>query len=168
MKSKILFLDLSTKSTGWCVAIDGTLKEYGCITAYSTDVINRIYKIKNEVVEIIKKYDIRRIVCEEVRRDGTNSHTGKVLMWLQAAIAFAAHDIDEYITVEYLEVSTWRSKINLKIGPGVKRDNLKEQSKNYVLNKYEIDANDDVCDSICMMDAYFVKNKEPDVIYFGQ
>ena len=89
-------------------------------------------------------------------------------MWLQAAIAFAAHDINKFIEIEYIEVVTWRSKINLKIGRGIKRDNLKEQSKNYVLNKYNIEANDDVCDSICLMDAYFVDNKEQEYVYFGQ
>ena len=46
---KILALDLSTKSTGYAVYDDNKLIEYGCITASSTDFINRIQKIIQEL-----------------------------------------------------------------------------------------------------------------------
>lgn len=44
---KILSLDLSTKSSGWCVGEDGVIKSYGCITASSKDVIQRIIKMRS-------------------------------------------------------------------------------------------------------------------------
>ena len=39
----ILSLDLSTKSSGWAYFEDGILKDHGCITSSSTDLIKRIY-----------------------------------------------------------------------------------------------------------------------------
>ena len=40
---KILFLDLSTHSTGWAVADqDGELLDYGCIQSDDTDLLKRI------------------------------------------------------------------------------------------------------------------------------
>ena len=41
----ILSLDLSTKSSGWAYFENGELKDHGCITSASTDLIKRIYKI---------------------------------------------------------------------------------------------------------------------------
>ena len=35
----ILSLDLSTKSSGWAYFEDGILKDHGCITSSSTDLI---------------------------------------------------------------------------------------------------------------------------------
>ena len=46
---KILALDLSTKSTGYAVYNEDKLVDYGCITASSTDFINRIQKIIKEL-----------------------------------------------------------------------------------------------------------------------
>ena len=44
---KILSLDLSTKSSGWCVGEDGVIKSHGYITASSKDVIQRIIKMRS-------------------------------------------------------------------------------------------------------------------------
>jgi len=50
----ILFLDLSTKSTGWCIGKDKKIIAYGCITASSTNVLKRISVITEQIDEIIK------------------------------------------------------------------------------------------------------------------
>jgi hypothetical protein len=44
---KILFLDLSTKSTGYAIGEDGKLITYGCITSSSKDVLKRITIMRN-------------------------------------------------------------------------------------------------------------------------
>ena len=51
-----LALDLSTKSTGWAVFQDGTIIDYGFITATSTDLVVRIQKIVIGLKPIIEKY----------------------------------------------------------------------------------------------------------------
>ena len=48
----ILSLDLSTKSSGWAVFEDKKLKEYGCITSASTDLVKRIYIMRDGIKEI--------------------------------------------------------------------------------------------------------------------
>jgi len=37
---------------------------------------------------------------------------------------------------------------------------LKKADIAYVKNKYNISANDDVCDAICLMDAYYLKDAD--------
>ena len=153
---EILSLDLSTHSSGYAFGQDGILKDHGCITAYSKDVIKRIIKMRDELSEIIKINKINKIVMEQVRPE-YNSHTNKVLMWLQAAIVIAAYEIDSSIEFQFIGASTWRAALKIKQGRGVKRNTLKSQDIQYVQNKYNIKVNDDQADAICIFDAYWQK-----------
>ena len=51
---KILFLDLSTKSTGWAVGEDGKLIDYGCVTSSSSSVFKRINIVQTKINELIE------------------------------------------------------------------------------------------------------------------
>lgn len=156
----ILALDLSTKSSGWSVSIDNKLFDYGCIQSGSSDIVKRILIMKNTLIDIIKKYNIEQIVAEEVRTDYQNAHTYKMLTWLQGVVVLAAYEINPKIKFEYLQPSSWRSTIGIHTGRGIKRESLKEADMRYVKDKYTIVANDDICDSICILDAYLKKQKE--------
>ena len=154
----ILAIDASSKSSGWSVFEDGKLKEYGCITASSTDLIKRIQKMTNGFNEILQKYQIDKIILEEVRPDtGFNSNTNvwKALTWLQAAIAFLVHDNYPKTEIEYIYPSSWRSKIGIHTGRGIKRETLKEADIRYVKENFNIDVNDDIADSICINCSYW-------------
>jgi Holliday junction resolvasome RuvABC endonuclease subunit len=102
MNNNILALDLSTKSTGYSVSDGEKLLDYGCITSASLNNITRIYVMRDAVAALIKKYNIKTVVVEEVRTDYKNAHTYKLLTWLQAAIVFCAYDIDKKIEIEYI------------------------------------------------------------------
>ena len=80
---KILSLDLSTHSSGWAFFEGETLKDYGCITATSSDLINRISKITKELKEILDKYSpIDKIILEEVRPDGRGYGVGNLQTYI--------------------------------------------------------------------------------------
>ena len=153
---KILTLDLSTKQSGWCVGSDGSLESHGCIAASSKDVIKRIIKMRDQLSEIIKNNKIDKIVMQQVRPE-YNSHTNKVLMWLQAIIVVAAYQIDPKIECQFISASQWRAALKIKQGRGIKREQLKPQDIQYVQNKYGIKVNDDEADAICIFDAYWQK-----------
>lgn len=155
----ILFLDLSTKSSGWCVAKEGELIDYGCITSSSQNVLKRITIIVNGIQKIVEKYNIVKIVAEEVRTDYKNVHTYKVLNWIQGITLYKAFQFFPEIEYEFIQPSSWRSKIGIHTGRGIKREELKKADIEYVKNKYNINANDDVCDAICLKDAYYIKEK---------
>lgn len=150
---KILSLDLSTKSTGWCIGQNQFIISYGCITASSKDVMKRIIKIRDELSQIIKENKVQKIIMEQVRPD-FNSHTGKILMWLQGIITMAAYEINSKIEYDFIGASTWRATLKIKQGRGIKRNDLKPQDIQYVKNKYNITVNDDEADAICIFDAY--------------
>ena len=154
---KILSLDLSTKSSGWCVGQNGSLESHGCITASSRDVVKRIIKMRDELSKLIKDNKINKIIMEEVRPQ-YNSHTNKVLMWLQAVIVVAAYQINPSIDCYFIGASSWRATIKIKQGRGIRREQLKPQDIQYVQDKYKISVNDDQADAICIFDAYWEKN----------
>lgn len=93
---------------------------------------------------------------EEVRPD-YNSHTNKVLMWLQAAIVIAAYEINPKIKCSFVGASEWRAALSIQQGRGVKRETLKPRDIQYVKDKYNIKVNDDEADAICIFDAYWSK-----------
>ena len=55
---KLLSLDLSTKSSGWAIFADGDLKNHGCITSSSTDLIKRIHIMADAIDEILQNNEI--------------------------------------------------------------------------------------------------------------
>ena len=158
---KLLSLDISTHSTGWAIFEDGILKEYGCITSASTDLIKRIHIITNGVEEIFNKYKIDKIIVEEVRPEmGTqNIKTHRALLWCQASIAFLAHDKSK-LELEYIYPSEWRKVCGIKTGSGVRRDALKPKDIAFVKEKFNLDVNDDIADAIGIGYAYITKQKD--------
>lgn len=155
----ILALDLSTRSSGYAIGTDNILEKHGFISASNTNPIKRIIKMRDQLAKIIKTYNIKKIIMEQVRPE-YNSHTMKILMWLQAAIAIAAYEIDPQIQCEFIGASSWRAQLKIKQGRGIKRNQLKPQDIQYVKNKYNIQVNDDEADAICIFDAYWLKQQD--------
>ncbi len=151
----ILSLDLSTHSSGWAYFEDKELKKYGCINSSSTDLIKRIYKMTEEIYNILSEYNkVEKIIIEEVRPETENGirnlKTYRALMWLQASVAFLIHDKFENIKIEYVYPSSWRAILGIKNGRGIKRDSLKLEDISFIKEKYNIEVNDDIADAICI------------------
>ena len=111
--------------------------------------------MRDKIQELVRQYDITKIVAEEVV-NVPNTNTYKKLTWLQGVIVVALYEINKDMEIEFIESSSWRSKIGIKTGRGVKRTTLKQADIDYVQTKYGISANDDICDAICLKDAYMV------------
>ncbi|MCI7527360.1 MAG: hypothetical protein MSA65_03560 [Mollicutes bacterium] len=166
--SKILALDLSTKSTGCAILNKETkfLDGFYCFTASSSDVIKRIKKITQEIKKILINYkDIDTIVLEEVRPNDFGSgvgnlHTQKVLMWLQGAVVMMLHDELPTAKIEYIYPSEWRSACGISTGRGLRRTALKSADISFVKKHFQIDVNDDIADAICIAIGFLNKKQE--------
>lgn len=159
---KILTLDLSTKSSGYCFGQDTIFKQHGCITASSRVVEQRIIKMRDQVITLICRYNPDKIIMEQVRPQ-VNSHTNKVLMWLQGIIVVAAYECKKSIQIQFIGASEWRAAIKIKQGRGVKRQQVKTFDIQYVKDKYNITVNDDEADAICIFDSYWQKNDNNEI-----
>lgn len=153
---KVLAIDASTKSTGVALFEDTKLIKYDCLTASSNDVIKRIQKIIKELKNFLENETIDKVILEEVRPEDRqqNIQTHRVLMWLQAAIAFLMHETQPKAEIEYVYPSEWRAKCGIKNGRGVRRDIAKELDVAFCKKEYLIDVNDDIADAIGIGHAY--------------
>ena len=148
----ILSLDLSSKSSGWAIFEDGFLKDYGCITSSSLDLLKRINIMKDELKTIVEKYQPNKVVAEEVRPENgmQNIKTHRALMWLQGGVALMLYDYNKKLELDLIYPSSWRAAIGIKTGRGIKRTSLKEKDIQFVKENYNLDVNDDEADAICI------------------
>lgn len=149
--STILAFDQSTKLSAYSWWIDGEYKESGCIDLHNIkDTSERVRAMGVELCKTIEKYSPDKVVIEEVAQQ-SNALTLKLLARIQGIIIgfCAAHNIETYI----IEPSKWRSKLNFKLGSGVKREELKEQAIQYIKDVYGLELSEDECEAICIGDA---------------
>lgn len=118
-----------------------------------------------EISKLIVENNVEKIVAEEVHpEDYGFSHTFKVLMWLQGCIALGAYKANNHFNfdnIEFLQSSEWRKLLGIKTGRGIKREALKQADMDYIKQTYNIIANDDICDSLCLYTAYFKQKEKP-------
>lgn len=163
--NNILSLDLSTKASGWAIKIDNVLYS-GCVESSSTDVYKRICVIRNGILDIVKKYNPDKVIIEEVRPDIHNQHTHKMLLYIQAIIVVSIYEYNKDIEFDFILPNSWRSKIGIKTGAGVKRETLKAKDILYVKDKYNIIVKDDEADAIGILDSYDITNTNKDLSEF--
>lgn len=158
---KVLALDASTTSTGLALFEDGQLVDYKLLPATGSDPMARIKKICKQLKDYMEDKYIDTIVLEEVRGGDTakNMHVQKVLMYLQAAIAFTIYD-NFPTKMEFLYPSEWRAVCHIKQGRGVKRTELKKEDIDFINKKFNLSLkSDDIADAIGIGYAYIMKNK---------
>ena len=158
--ANILAIDASTRRTGYAYFKDGQI-QYGAISSSSGYPEKRIGIMRDEILKIIQQENIDTIILEEVRPDGTNQHTGKLLTWLQGCIAIAVFEYNKNIKVDFIGASSWRSQLGIQ-KYGVKRDGYKALDIAYANRTYNLNLTsemDDEADAICILTAYS-KNAE--------
>ena len=64
---RLLALDQSSRITGWAVFDDGKLLKFGKISAAQSDVGDRLYYIRKEVIDLINEFDIEEVVLEDIQ-----------------------------------------------------------------------------------------------------
>ena len=127
--------------------------------------------MRDKIIELVKKYNITKVVMEEVRpeqysidEEALYSHlrnpaTAKLLYWLQGVISIALYEYDKKIETEFILPNSWRSKIGIKVGRGIKRDELKAADIRYVKDNYGFIVNDDEADAIGILTSCYITEK---------
>lgn len=134
---RILSTDQSTKITGWAIFEDGKYVNSGVIDLHlSKETTEK--RSEKMAVEICKLIEINKpdvVVIEEVALT-SNAQTLKLLARIQGvAVGFcAAHNIPLHI----LEPTRWRSSLSFNQGPKVKREQLKQQSRDFVKKHFRL------------------------------
>lgn len=162
---RTLALDLSTKSSGQAIFDGQELKDYGCITATSSNLYNRIDKMIEELKAILTKEKIDAVVVEDVLPEDVrnNQSVFKALIYLQG---FVCHLLNQFkLTPTFVTASHQRKMCGIKTGTGVRRESLKPKDIAFVQSQFGIKVNDDIADAICIgFSAVGGVIKEPQVI----
>lgn len=149
---KVLSFDQSTRISGWslfennkyvCSGVVDMSKSKLATTERSFEMAKRLWKI-------LSKYKPDYLIIEDTQQQN-NVQTVITLARLQGMIiGYAeAHDIKVHILLP----SAWRKVLGYSQGPKVKRAELKQQSIDYVKNKYKLNLQEDECESCCINEA---------------
>lgn len=146
---RIIAFDQSTRVTGWSLLVDGEYVDSGVIDlGKNKNTEDRSKQMGLAICQIITDSKPDTVIIEEVAMQ-SNAQTLKLLARIQGvAIGFcAAHNIPLHI----LEPSKWRSVLNYKQGRAVKREELKQQSFDYIKENFGFDNfSEDRCEAICI------------------
>ena len=131
---RVLSLDQSTRVTGWSLFEDGQYVQSGVIDLHKiTDTDERSKQMGLEICKTIEYNNPSVVIIEEVQQQSNVSTVIKLARIQGVAIGFcAAHNIDLHI----LTPSRWRAALKYKQGPKVKREELKQQSRDFVKNTF--------------------------------
>ena len=151
MSIKLITIDGSTQKSGVAYFCNGKYKAHHLLD-YSKDknIDSRFNKMSNGIWSLLDIYKPNIIYMEETYT-ARNPQTTKVLTRLQGVVyAWCMTHECEFNTIRPTQ---WRKCLNFSQGKNVKRDMLKEQSIQYVLDNFELTVNDDEADAICIADA---------------
>lgn len=145
---KVLSFDQSTRVSGWAYFEDGKYICSGVIdmnrSQLETD--KRSFAMAKEIWKIIKKYNPHEIVIENVQQQSSPSTVIVLARLAGMIIGYAeAHNINVHILLP----SQWRKALGYSQGAKVKRQELKQQSINYVNNNFGLNLSEDECEAIC-------------------
>ena len=156
--AKILSLDQATL-TGFAIFEndeyndDFLLISYGLYRAKGNTFEEKIVDICNYFDILIHEEEIDLILLEDVQAQSNTLTYGKLSRLIGALIELANINNIEY---KIIHSSTWRKGIGIK---GKDRKTLKNQSKQYVFNKYGITVKDDISDAIAIGTYYLLNNE---------
>ena len=151
MEVKLLTIDGSTQKTGIAYFFNGKYVEH-ILLDYSKDknMENRFESMSRGIWKALDKYRPNIIYIEETHM-ANNPQTSKILTRLQGVVyAWCFNNDCEFNTIH---PASWRKQLCFTQGKNVKRDQLKKQSIQYVLDNYGLEVTDDESDAICIADA---------------
>lgn len=144
---KILSFDQSTRVSGYCYFKDG---QYVCsgvvdMSKSKLDTQERSFEMAKALWEIINKYKPDCLVIEDTQQQN-NVKTVITLARLQGMIiGYAeAHGVKVHILLP----SQWRAALNYTQGPKVKRQELKQQSIDYVKENFGKELPEDEAEAV--------------------
>lgn len=152
---KVLSIDASTKASGIAVFQDTNLIYYECIQEHNSDTLERIQNMSQRIKQAYEAFKPTDVVMEQVLPQDVkhNQQVYKALIYLQAAVALKLHEVG-HKKINLVPAAHWRSICKIKMGKGIKRDQLKQSSIALVKKIYNLDVNDDISDAICLGMAY--------------
>lgn len=152
--SNLLALDQSTNLTGYAYFEDGKLIKYDVLdTSKLGSAVERIAKVKQWLESFLDEHEVDHIGMEDtqLQSGGSNGATSsnpyvfQVLSKLLGALEVVS--IEKEVGYTIVRSSEWKKSCGVK---GRYRKEQKANAKAFVQEMYGLDANQDICDAICV------------------
>lgn len=155
---RMVSIDSSTRRTGISLFVDGNLNDFCLIdlSKNSDDTDGRINLMGKEIMGHLDKWRPGAVYIEEPKGHGNVELVHKLVELLGVTRGWC---ILNGVYYEEVKPSVWRKYCGLEQG-NKKRAELKAASVEYVKEKYNVEVNDDVADSICIGDAMLYRYGE--------
>lgn len=146
---KILSFDQSTNLTGFSLFDNGEYVESGVIDKHSIkDTDKRIATMGLAMCKKIKEHKPDVVIIEDIQKQ-SNTKTVIYLARLQGCIIL--YCASKGIDLKILHPSEWRRILEYTQGPKMKREELKQQSRDYVKNVLELSIeSEDEVEAVCI------------------
>lgn len=144
---RIISVDQSTRVSGWAYFEDGKYVCSGVIDMNKSklETDKRSFEMAKEIWKVIKKYNPDQLVIENVQQQSSPSTVIILARLAGMIIGYAeAHNIHVHILLP----SQWRKALGYSQGAKVKRQELKQQSIDYVKKNLGLDLLEDECEAI--------------------
>lgn len=154
---RVLSFDQSTLITGWAIFEDGLYCTHGKIDLHKQkDSQKRFHQMEQEIIHLIEQQKPDAVLIEDVVLQRSPS-VMKILARLQGIIIGFCDAIQIPVYIYY--PTAWRKLLSFRQAK-VKRAELKQQAIDLVAQRYDIDADTDEADAICIAMAHFKKMEE--------
>lgn len=150
--SRVLSFDQSTRLSGYAYFEDGQYVESGVVDMSKSqlETDKRSFKMAKELWKVIKKYKPEYLILENVQQQSSVSTVIILARLAGMIIGYAeAHNVHTHILLP----SQWRKALRYSQGAKVKRQELKQQSIDYVRNNLGLELSEDECEAICINEA---------------
>ena len=146
---RVIAFDQASIITGWSLFDENGYVDSGIITKNKNIPINqRVPQMAKAICEKIKEFNVDIVVIEGIQNQGSIKTTldlarlqGGIMMWCEV----------KHIPIYILPPSEWRSVLEFHQGSKVKREQLKEQSINYVREHLGFDDfSEDRAEAVCI------------------
>lgn len=146
---RVISFDQSTRRSGYAIFENGQYIESGVVDMNKSklETDKRSFEMAKELWKVIKKSKPEKLVIENVQQQ-SNPATMIILARLAGMIiGYAeAHNVNVHILLP----SQWRKALGYSQGAKVKRQELKQQSIDYVKENFGLDLSEDECEAICI------------------
>lgn len=149
--SNLLALDQSSYTTGYSVFKDGQPVVISHFTVLGDDLGKRLEQIRNNIIELINKYDIDEVVFEDIQLQDINGNKeiGIKTFKILAEVFGVVHELLTELQMDYTIVPPVVWKATFKIA-GKGRTKEKKMAQEYVFNTYGIKCTEDEADATCI------------------
>ena len=157
---RFIAIDQASAVSGLAIFEDDKLIQYNIIELKKyKNAQERVHEMIKCIHNQILKNNVDHVVFEDVSLQ-TNVSTLILLAQIQGAIINTC--VMNNICYSVYKPTFWRHKLGFNQSKNVKRLELKQQAKDYVFNKYGLRLKEDICDAICIGNAFILENKKED------